>query len=505
MSPGVNALHMKDISKVFPGVKALSGVELAVRFGTVHAIVGENGAGKSTLMKILSGAYAPTSGTIQVAGADVRMKRPADAQKLGIRMVHQELNLVPDLTVAENIFLGRMPRRFGFFDRGGMVRRAGAILAELGASIDPQQRLGDLTISQQQLVEIAKAYAASPRIIVLDEPTSSLSEHETAALFRILRKMRDDGIAIIYISHRLKEVLEIADEVTVLRDGCMIGTRPASGITAAEMIRLMVGRQVSNVFPKTPSTIGKTVFSVRGIGDGDRFHDVSFDVRAGEILGLTGLVGAGRTEVARAIFGLARLTAGGIEIDGAPVTITSPAAAARVGIAYVPEDRKGDGIVPAMTVRENISLPVLRRLANAFGSVRRGAERQLAGTYVKKFSIVPPDGERRIGLLSGGNQQKAVISRWLATDPKVLILDEPTRGVDVGAKAEIHDIIGQLVANGMAVVMISSELPEIMGVCDRVVVMRDGRASAPVAREGLTEERIMQLATGEESVEGEAA
>ncbi|PWE53903.1 D-xylose ABC transporter ATP-binding protein [Metarhizobium album] len=505
MPSAASALHMRGISKVFPGVKALSGVELAVRFGTVHAIVGENGAGKSTLMKILSGAYAPTTGTIEVAGTDVRMKRPADAQRLGIRMVHQELNLVPDLTVAENIFLGRMPKRLGFFDRGGMLRRAAAVLAELGTSIDPQERLGDLTISQQQLVEIAKAYAADPRIIVLDEPTSSLSEHETAALFRILRKMRDAGIAIIYISHRLKEVLEIADEVTVLRDGAMIETRAASGITAAEMIRLMVGREVSNVFPKTPSVIGKQVLSVRGIGDGARFADVSFDVRAGEILGLTGLVGAGRTEVARAIFGLAPLTTGTIEIDGAPVTIRSPAAAARAGIAYVPEDRKGDGIVPAMTVRENISLPVLRRLANRFGRVRRGVERDLAQTYVQKFSIVPPDGERRIGLLSGGNQQKAVISRWLATDPKVLILDEPTRGVDVGAKAEIHGIIGQLVANGMAVVMISSELPEIMGVCDRVVVMRDGRASAPIAREGLTEERIMALATGEDSAEGEAA
>lgn len=505
MPSAASALHMRGISKVFPGVKALSGVELAVRFGTVHAIVGENGAGKSTLMKILSGAYAPTTGTIEVAGTDVRMKRPADAQRLGIRMVHQELNLVPDLTVAENIFLGRMPKRLGFFDRGGMLRRAAAVLAELGTSIDPQERLGDLTISQQQLVEIAKAYAADPRIIVLDEPTSSLSEHETAALFRILRKMRDAGIAIIYISHRLKEVLEIADEVTVLRDGAMIETRAASGITAAEMIRLMVGREVSNVFPKTPSTIGKQVLSVRGIGDGMRFSDVSFDVRGGEILGLTGLVGAGRTEVARAIFGLAPLTSGTIEIDGAPVTIRSPAAAARAGIAYVPEDRKGDGIVPAMTVRENISLPVLRRLANRFGRVRRGVERDLAQTYVQKFSIVPPDGERRIGLLSGGNQQKAVISRWLATDPKVLILDEPTRGVDVGAKAEIHGIIGQLVANGMAVVMISSELPEIMGVCDRVVVMRDGRASAPIAREGLTEERIMALATGEDSAEGEAA
>ncbi|WP_372424307.1 sugar ABC transporter ATP-binding protein [Salinarimonas chemoclinalis] len=498
MTAADRALDMRGITKTFPGVRALSDVDFSVRFGTVHAIVGENGAGKSTLMKILSGSYAPTSGTIHVGGREVHMRRPADAQALGIRMVHQELNLVPDLTVAENVYLGRMPGRWTFLRRGEMIARAGAVLDELGAGIDPRERLGNLSISQQQIVEIAKAYAAEPRIIVLDEPTSSLSEHETAALFRILRRMRDGGIAIVYISHRLKEVLQIADEVTVLRDGSRIETRPVAGITAAEMIRLMVGRDVGNVFPKTATRIGASVLRVEGLGDGVRFGDVSFDVRAGEILGLTGLVGAGRTEVARAIFGLGRIATGAIHVNGARVTIRSPADAVRAGIAYVPEDRKGDGIVPAMSVRENISLPVLRRISR-LGRISRSGDRALAARYVERLGISPPDGERRVSLLSGGNQQKTVIAKWLAARPSVLILDEPTRGVDVGAKAEIHHIIGELVAEGMAVVMISSELPEVLGVCDRVVVMRDGLASEPIDRPHLTEERVMELATGEEA------
>ncbi|MAS13486.1 MAG: D-xylose ABC transporter ATP-binding protein [Nitratireductor sp.] len=492
------ALDMRGITKTFPGVKALSNVNFKVKFGTVHAVVGENGAGKSTLMKVLNGTYAPTSGTIRIADKEVRMRRPADAQALGIRMVHQEINLVPDLSVAENVFLGRMPGRMGYLHRSEMIARTTAILEELGAVVKPRERLGDLSISQQQLVEIAKAYAANPRIIVLDEPTSSLSDHETAALFRILRKMRDDGIAIIYISHRVKEVLQIADEVTVLRDGAMIETRPISGITSAEMIRLMVGRDVSNVFPKTPATVGEPVLKVENISDGVHFRDVSFEVRAGEILGLTGLVGAGRTEVAQTIFGLSKLVEGKVSLNGRTLSIATPADAVRAGIAYVPEDRKGDGIIPEMTIRENISLPILRKLSR-IGRISGSADRALAGKYVKQFAISPPDGERRINLLSGGNQQKAVIAKWLAAKPSVLILDEPTRGVDVGAKAEIHNIIGRLVGEGMAVLMISSELPEVMGVCDRVVVMRDGRASAPLSREELSEEKIMTLATDEEA------
>lgn len=496
MTSASSALQMLGITKVFPGVKALTDVSLAVGYGRVHAIVGENGAGKSTLMKILGGIYAPTSGTIAVDGTPARMRKPADAQRLGIRMVHQELNLVPDLTVAENIFLGRMPRKRMMVDMKAMLRDAGLVLAELGADIAPGARLDDLSISQQQLVEIAKAYAASPRLIVLDEPTSSLSEHETAALFRMLQKMKQAGIAIIYISHRLREVLEIADDVTVLRDGAVIDSRPAKGLDAPEMIRLMVGREVTNVFPKAAATYGETVLRVTDLSDGANFAGVSFDVRAGEILGLTGLVGAGRTEVAKAIFGLAPLAGGTVEVMGAVVKVTSPAAAMRAGIAYVPEDRKAEGIIPMMTVRENISMAILRRLSR-FGAIHRADDRTLAARYARDFQIAPPDPERRINLLSGGNQQKAVISKWLASGPRVLILDEPTRGVDVGAKAEIHRIIGDLVAKGMAVVMISSELPEVLGVCDRVIVMREGRASAPILRADMTEEAIMTLATAE--------
>ncbi|MBL0373601.1 sugar ABC transporter ATP-binding protein [Rhizobium sp. KVB221] len=490
------ALRMRDISKQFPGVRALSGVSLTVRFGTVHAIVGENGAGKSTLMKILSGTYQPTAGSIEIDGAEVRMHNPADGQKLGIRMVHQELNLVPDLTVAENVFLGRMPTRRGMLDRGEMVRNAARVLKELGTVIDPNCRLGDLTISQQQLVEIAKAYAAAPRIIVLDEPTSSLSEHEAGILFGVLRKMRDAGIAIIYISHRLREVLDIADEVTVLRDGAMIETRPVAGITAADMIRLMVGRDVSDLFPKAEAVIGSPVLEVENLSDGEHFAGVSFDVRAGEIVGLTGLVGAGRTEVARAIFGLSKRTAGTIRMRGQTVAPKSPADAMRAGIAYVPEDRKGDGIVPGMSVRENIGLPIIRSLTR-MGWIKDSDEKQLAKHYAKRFSIVPPDPERRISTLSGGNQQKAVLAKWLAAKPALLILDEPTRGVDVGAKSDIHAIVGELVAEGIAVLMISSELPEVLAVCDRVVVMHEGNAAKPLMRDELSEEKIMALATGE--------
>lgn len=498
MSDTTIALRMSGISKSFPGVNALSNVSLTVGFGRIHAIVGENGAGKSTLMKVLSGAYQPSSGTIEIAGAEVRLRGPNDAQRLGIRMVHQELNLAPDLTVAENVFLGRMPQRWGVVDRARMYAETNTLLAQLGATIDSLARLGDLSISQQQLVEIAKAYAADPRIIVLDEPTSSLSEGETAALFSILRRMKARGVAIIYISHRLKEVLDIADDITVLRDGAMVDSRPAAGITAAGMIRHMVGRDVTNVFPKSAAAIGAPVLRLEGLGDGQSFTDISLEVRRGEILGLTGLVGAGRTEVARAVFGLARPVSGRILINGTPVTIRSPADAVRAGIAYVPEDRKAVGIVPAMNIRENISLPILRRIATA-GRISTARDTALADSYVRELGISPADPERRISLLSGGNQQKAVIAKWLSTKPSVLILDEPTRGVDVGAKAEIHRIIGDLVAGGMAVIMISSELLEVIGVCDRVLVMRDGRAAALLDRAELTEERIMAHATGEDA------
>ena len=491
-------LRMRGIGKLFPGVEALAGVDFALRSGSVHAIVGENGAGKSTLMKILNGVYAPSSGSIEISGQVVTLRKPVDAQRHGIQMVYQELNLAPDLTVAENIFLGRMPHKFGFVQKKQLHAAAAARLAELGANIAPDKLTGDLSISQQQLVEIAKAYAASPRMIVLDEPTSSLSEHEAAALFAVIAKMKAAGIAIVYISHRLPEILAIADDVTVLRDGRMIVSQPISGVTAEEMIRLMVGRDVQTIFPKVPAEIGEVVLEVSKLGDGVHCHDVSFDVRAGEILGLTGLVGAGRSEAAKAIYGLLPALSGSVKIKGAQLQLGSVETAVAAGIVYVPEDRKREGIVPSMTVRENISLAILRQLSSLAG-VKHRAERDVVADYCRDFAIAPPDPERKISLLSGGNQQKAVISKCLAAKPLVLILDEPTRGVDVGAKAEIHRIIGGLAQAGVAVIMISSELPEVLGVSDRVVVMRDGYSHPVYDRASVNEELIMALATGQQA------
>ena len=491
-------LRMRGIGKLFPGVEALAGVDFALRSGSVHAIVGENGAGKSTLMKILNGVYAPSSGSIEISGQVVTLRKPVDAQRHGIQMVYQELNLAPDLTVAENIFLGRMPHKFGFVQKKQLHAAAAARLAELGANIAPDKLTGDLSISQQQLVEIAKAYAASPRMIVLDEPTSSLSEHEAAALFAVIAKMKAAGIAIVYISHRLPEILAIADDVTVLRDGRMIVSQPIAGVTAEEMIRLMVGRDVQTIFPKVPAEIGEVVLEVSKLGDGVHCHDVSFDVRAGEILGLTGLVGAGRSEAAKAIYGLLPALSGSVKIKGAQLQLGSVETAVAAGIVYVPEDRKREGIVPSMTVRENISLAILRQLSSLAG-VKSRAERKVVADYCRDFAIVPPDPERKISLLSGGNQQKAVISKCLAAKPLVLILDEPTRGVDVGAKAEIHRIIGGLAQAGVAVIIISSELPEVLGVSDRVVVLRDGYSHPVYDRTSVNEELIMALATGQQA------
>ena len=491
-------LRMRGIGKLFPGVEALAGVDFALRSGSVHAIVGENGAGKSTLMKILNGVYAPSSGSIEISGQVVTLRKPVDAQRHGIQMVYQELNLAPDLTVAENIFLGRMPHKFGFVQKKQLHAAAAARLAELGANIAPDKLTGDLSISQQQLVEIAKAYAASPRMIVLDEPTSSLSEHEAAALFAVIEKMKAAGIAIVYISHRLPEILAIADDVTVLRDGRMIVSQPIAGLTAEEMIRLMVGRDVQTIFPKVPAEIGEVVLEVSKLGDGVHCHDVSFDVRAGEILGLTGLVGAGRSEAAKAIYGLLPALSGSVKIKGAQLQLGSVETAVAAGIVYVPEDRKREGIVPSMTVRENISLAILRQLSSLAG-VKSRAERDVVADYCRDFAIAPPDPERKISLLSGGNQQKAVISKCLAAKPLVLILDEPTRGVDVGAKAEIHRIIGGLAQAGVAVIMISSELPEVLGVSDRVVVLRDGYSHPVYDRASVNEELIMALATGQQA------
>lgn len=489
-------LEMRGISKSFPGIRALSDVSLVVQPGEVHAIVGENGAGKSTLMKVLAGVYQPDEGTISLSGETVRISDAIDARRRGIGMVYQELNLVPDLTVAENITLGSTPSSFGFVKKRQQRESARKVLDALGARIDPNALLGSLTVSQQQLVEIAKAYALRPKIMVLDEPTSSLSEHEAQALFQVIHRMRGDGTAIIYISHRLREVLDLADQVTVLRDGQQVETRPAAGLTAGEMIRLMVGRDLTDVFPKLTVPIGETVLEVDRLARTGAFEDVSLHVRSGEIVGLAGLVGAGRTEVARAIFGLDRASAGEVRVKGEKVTTRTPANGMKAGIAYVPEDRKRDGIIPSAAIRANISLPVLAKLSTA-AWISRGRERDLANEQVKRLGVSPPVIDRPVDTLSGGNQQKVVIAKWLASSPDVLILDEPTRGVDVGAKADIHQIIGELAATGTAILLISSELPEVLAVSDRIYVLHEGRVTAELLRDEANETTVMHAATGE--------
>ncbi|MDO9589840.1 MAG: sugar ABC transporter ATP-binding protein, partial [Microcella sp.] len=392
---------MTGISKSFPGIRALADVDLDVEAGEVHAIVGENGAGKSTLVKILAGVHHPDEGMIELDGTTVRLADPIEARRRGIGMVYQELNLVPDLTVAENILLGVTPSRWGLVNRRALREQARAVLDELDARIDTDDLVGSLTVSQQQIVEIAKVYASRPKIVVLDEPTSSLSEHETQSLFRIIGRMTDAGLAVIYISHRLREVLEISQRVTVLRDGRLVETRPTQGITAPEMIRLMVGRDLTEVFPKREVEIGDVVLSANGLSRTDEFDDIHLTVRSGEIVGLAGLVGAGRTEVARAIFGLDPLDAGTIEVDGKTVTIRGPRDAVRAGIAYVPEDRKRDGIVPQLSIKDNISLSVLERVSVA-GWIRPGAERALAQQKAEELSVSPPAIAPRIDTLSGG-------------------------------------------------------------------------------------------------------
>ncbi|MBO1901051.1 sugar ABC transporter ATP-binding protein [Leucobacter weissii] len=490
------ALEMRGISKSFPGIRALADVDLEVRAGEVHAIVGENGAGKSTLMKILAGVYQPDRGTISLEGEETRVSGPIDARRRGIGMVYQELNLVPDLTVAENIMLGATPSRLGFVRRRRLHDAAVAVLDAFDARVDPSAILGSLTVSQQQIVEIAKAYAQRPKIIVLDEPTSSLSEHEAQALFHIVRRMREDGIAIIYISHRLREVLDLADRVTVLRDGRRIETRESSGLTAGEMIRLMVGRELTDIFPKREVPIGATVLEVEELTRSGAFDEVSLHVRAGEIVGLAGLVGAGRTEVARAVFGLERAQSGAVRVDGVEVQARTPGQGVKAGIAYVPEDRKRDGIVPSASIKDNIALPVLSGLSTG-GWISRFRERSLAREQVDSLGVSPPVIERAVDTLSGGNQQKVVIAKWLAARPRVLILDEPTRGVDVGAKADIHEIIGELAAAGTAILLISSELPEVLAVSDRIYVLHEGRISAELGRAEADEATVMHAATGE--------
>ncbi|PDQ18178.1 D-xylose ABC transporter ATP-binding protein [Mesorhizobium sanjuanii] len=496
-------LEMRHISKTFGAIRALQDVSLTVHAGELHALMGENGAGKSTLMKVLSGAYRPDSGgEILIDGAPVVTGNPIKARAQGIAVIYQELSLAPNLTVAQNIFLGNEPRRLGVVDRDQCNRRAKEIITRLGVSFSARALVSSLSLGERQLVEIARALSTNARIIVMDEPTTSLTSRETDRLFEVIATLKSQGIAIIYISHRMEEVYQLADRVSVLRDSGYVGTLERADLNASRLVSMMVGRDLSAFYKKDhrpPDAKRAVALSVRGMSDGKLLKDCSFDLHKGEVLALAGLVGSGRTELARLIFGADRHTSGTLELDGKPVAIGSPREALDAGIAYLTEDRKELGLFLDMSISDNISMGVLARDARAAGFRDFAAAEKRAAKSVSDLSIRTSSVAANAGSLSGGNQQKVLLARLLETEPRVLILDEPTRGVDVGAKSEIYRLIDNLANRGIAILMISSELPEVIGVADRVLVMRDGAISGEVtASEGepLSQEKIMELATG---------
>jgi rhamnose transport system ATP-binding protein len=487
--PAPSLLSVRAIEKSFPGVRALSGVSFDVAKGEVHALLGENGAGKSTLIKVVSGVFPPDRGEVIVDGKPVNLDRPDDARRAGVATIYQELLLFPELSVAENIFMGHAPRaRFGRLDWRAMREKTKELLASLEIrDLQADRVVGSLSVGNRQRVEILRALSQDARILIMDEPTAALTEYDVTRLFDIVRKLKARGVAVIYISHKLDEIFAIADRVTVLRDGAHVATKRVADTDAAELVQLMVGRKIESLFPKITVSIGEPVLEVKDLERQPLTRKVSLMVRAGEIVGLAGLVGSGRSELAQTIFGVTPAEGGEIKIRGRTVDIRSPGQARALGVAYVPEDRGTQGLVRSMTVRENFSLAALGKIAFA-GFIDRAAERKLADEGVKRFAVKTSSLEQVAGKLSGGNQQKIVLGKWLANRPKLLILDEPTRGVDVGAKAEIHRLMGELAAQGLAVLMISSELPEVLGMSDRVLIMREGRIVAEFSRDEATQE-----------------
>jgi ribose transport system ATP-binding protein len=493
---------MAGIVKTFPGVRALDGVSFDVNAGEVHALVGENGAGKSTLMKILAGAQPADGGTIEIEGKPVVIDGPRTAERLGIGMIYQEFNLVPDLGVIENVVLGVEPRRGIFLDKAAAANEAAKVMGELGIALPVDRPARRLSVAEQQLTEIAKCLVRHARLIVMDEPTAALTDREILALFALIGKLKAQNVAFVYISHRLEELPRIADRITVLRDGRAIETRPAAEMPQDEVIRLMVGRSLDAHFPELPPVAvvppdAPAVLSVRGLSaaSGVRVSDVSFDVHAGEIVGLAGLVGAGRTEIVRAIAGADVPTHGEVRVDGARIVVRSPRSAIRAGVALITEDRKAQGLVLGMTVRENTTLAHLGQfLRGTF--IDRAAETSATNTEIAELRIRTPSAEQTVRNLSGGNQQKVVLSKWLIGRARVFLFDEPTRGIDVGAKAEIYGLMAELLRHGAAIVMVSSELPEVLGMSHRVLVVREGRIAAEFSRADATPDKVIAVATG---------
>jgi len=490
-------LEMEGVSKSFPGVKALNNVQLRVRQGTVHALMGENGAGKSTLMKVLIGMYPMDSGTIIYKGQPVTIDKTETALKMGISMIHQELSPVPYMSVAENIFLGREPgNRMGVIDKKQMLTQTRKLLSDLNLDIDPSALMKDLSMANTQMVEIAKAISYDSSVVVMDEPTSAITEREVEHLFEMIRALKSRGVAIIYITHKLDEVFKIADEITVFRDGKHVATVPTVETTRDSLISMMVGRELTNLFPKEEVPIGEVVLSVRNLTRHGKVYDINFDLRSGEILGLAGLMGAGRTEVIEGIFGIARIDSGEIFIKGQKVEIKGPSDAIQHGMALLTEDRKLTGIMGVLPVRDNIMIASLTHYGRA-GILSLRLINQICNQERTRLDIKTPSMDQLIKNLSGGNQQKVLVSRWLLTTPDILILDEPTRGIDVGAKAEIHRLMSLLAREGKAIIMISSELPEILGMSDRVLVMHEGHLTGEFNRKDATQENILRAATGD--------
>lgn len=493
---------MVDISKSFFGVKALENISIQAHAGKVLALLGENGAGKSTLMKILSGIYKKDTGSILIQGNEVNISGIRAAEDLGITIIHQELSMLPNMTVCENIFLGN-EKVSGFrkLDKAEMRRQSAEMLERIGCSVEPDTLVAKISVGEMQMIEIIKAVSKHSKIIIMDEPTTALTDVETQKLFEVIEKLKSEGIAIIYISHRLDEIFQICDDVTVLRDGKLIGSAKVSDVTKDQLITMMVGRELEEQFPYRKEETGKVLLKVENLSWKDKVKNVSFEVRSGEIVGLSGLMGSGRTETAKIIFGEHKKESGEIYVDGEKAGIGSPKDAIRYGLAYLSEDRKKEGLVLGMSVGENMTLSNLKNLEQAAFRLNKKEESKLVSEYIKKLSIKTTGPGQKIKNLSGGNQQKVIIAKWIMLSPKVLIVDEPTKGIDVGAKKEIYDVLNELKNMGKAIILISSDMPEIMGISDRVIVMHEGIVTGELAREEANQENIMKLAVGIENKE----
>ncbi|WP_156998837.1 sugar ABC transporter ATP-binding protein [Agromyces terreus] len=488
-------LELSKVVKSFGPVVALRSGSLRLEQGSIHALVGENGAGKSTLVKIVAGLYRRDGGDLRLRGEEVDFTSTAQSKAAGIAVIYQEPTLFPDLTVTENIFMGRQPTgRFGRIDRKAMRHEAEALFQRLGVRIDPERPAEGLSIADQQVIEIAKAVSLDARVLIMDEPTAALSGVEVDRLFAVARSLRDEGRALLFISHRFDEIFALCDTVTVMRDGAYVATTPIADTTVDELVRQMVGRDVTELFPKTEAEIGEPLLEVEGLTRTGVFHDISFSVRAGEIVGLAGLVGAGRSEVARAVFGVDPYESGTVRLNGRTLPRRRPDTAIRAGLALVPEDRRKQGLVLESSVAQNIALVIRNELAKA-GLITTGMENRAAKVWASRLEVKTNALSTVAGTLSGGNQQKVVLGKWLATEPTVLIIDEPTRGIDVGTKAEVHRLLSELAGRGMGILMISSELPEVLGMADRVLVMREGRITAEIDRSDATSENVMFAAT----------